>query len=381
MTDKKAPDHSPVQTPDSTSEYTPESIRADARTEKKKQRLLSAIGDIDEKYIKEAENTCTPIPIAAGKSRYMKYGSLAACCVLLIAVGMTIRAMNIPKTSALSADTETLGGNTGSSPEDTSQEISAAAVTPFAASANGKAVPSGADKSLQTAEADISAAGDQTGTDTGSAAPANQTAAAENKAVAAENQTAAENQAAAAENNDAAGSPDTDGTAAVAAAAAASGDGTEESMEDSEMLRGAKIGGSAVANPFTECASLEEAAKLAGFDMTVPEAINHYTEKVIRCMPGDSTESGLIEVIFSDAAGTEGYRIRKAAGTDDISGDYNVYDTDRTTAVGTCQARLRGNGDTVSVATWTAGGFSYAIDAQDHPLTETDATALIRETL
>lgn len=106
-----------------------------------------------------------------------------------------------------------------------------------------------------------------------------------------------------------------------------------------------------IANPFTDTKTLEEAQEIAGFDMQVPDAVAPYTVVNYRAVEGE-----MLEIIFRDRKGEEGYRIRKAAGEDDISGDYNEYAKEKTIRLsdGT-KVTLRGDKDDEwSVAVWTA---------------------------
>ena len=78
-----------------------------------------------------------------------------------------------------------------------------------------------------------------------------------------------------------------------------------------------------VPNPFEIVDTLDEAAKIAGFSLEAPTEYADYNSLVIQAIADD-----MIEVIYFDAEKThEGLRIRKAVGTDDISGDYNWRDT------------------------------------------------------
>lgn len=112
-----------------------------------------------------------------------------------------------------------------------------------------------------------------------------------------------------------------------------------------------------IPSPFQECDTMEQAAALTGFSMAVPETYGTYTHTVIQAV-----EQDMIEVIYQDDNGEEGIRIRKANGTEEISGDYNEYDSDQMVELHEMQVRLRGNGGMVSVAEWTDGTYSYAID-------------------
>ena len=122
---------------------------------------------------------------------------------------------------------------------------------------------------------------------------------------------------------------------------------------DDEADKGADVlyESAQIANPFTDTKTLEEAQEIAGFDMQVPDAAAPYTVVNYRAVEGE-----MLEIIFRDRKGEEGYRIRKAAGEDDISGDYNEYAKEKTIRLsdGT-KVTLRGDKDDEwSVAVWTA---------------------------
>ena len=72
-----------------------------------------------------------------------------------------------------------------------------------------------------------------------------------------------------------------------------------------------------VPNPFEIVDTLDEAAKIAGFSLEAPTEYADYNSLVIQAIADD-----MIEVIYFDVEKThEGLRIRKAVGTDDISGE------------------------------------------------------------
>ena len=74
-----------------------------------------------------------------------------------------------------------------------------------------------------------------------------------------------------------------------------------------------------------------------------------------------AVQNEMIEVIYLDTAETEGMRIRKAVGTDPISGDYNQYEVERMESVNGYTVSMRGNGAWINVAEWTDGNYSYSI--------------------
>ena len=126
-------------------------------------------------------------------------------------------------------------------------------------------------------------------------------------------------------------------------------------------------------NPFVEVKNLDEASKIAGFSLEVPETYEDYKKQVIQAIEDD-----MIEVIYYDENSEhEGLRIRKAKGTDDISGDYNEYKDVETVKVGDFEIIEKGSEGNISVATWNDGTYSYAIDVAEASLTKDTIANLV----
>lgn len=127
-----------------------------------------------------------------------------------------------------------------------------------------------------------------------------------------------------------------------------SGIGIGETDEVLEVMN------SQIANPCVQYDTLQEAEAVCGFELTLPETVSTADYRVI--------SGQLLEVIVrNEADGLEVYRIRKAAGDGDISGDYNSY---KETAVLTIDGRdvaVRGNNGSVSGAVWEDEGYAYAM--------------------
>lgn len=117
--------------------------------------------------------------------------------------------------------------------------------------------------------------------------------------------------------------------------------------------------GAQIPNPFTDCATLEEAAKTAGFSMTLPEG--GYTFQV---MPGHMIQ-----------ASGDGLTIRKGVGSDDISGDYTSYPQTGTRTVNGLSLTWKGENDWVRVATWSKGDYTFSVSSETG-LTMAELTAL-----
>lgn len=112
-----------------------------------------------------------------------------------------------------------------------------------------------------------------------------------------------------------------------------------------------------IPNPFADCETLDEAIHITGFDMAVPEAMEGYDQPTIQVMSGT-----MIQAIYRNDA-DESVSIRKAPGSDDISGDYNEYAQNDTVSVGKREVSMKGEQDLVYLATWTNSGYTYAVSA------------------
>lgn len=109
-------------------------------------------------------------------------------------------------------------------------------------------------------------------------------------------------------------------------------------------------------NPFTDSDSLEEAEKLAGFSIVIPEKIQGSSNGIYRSM--DQT---LLEIIYEDREGIEIARVRKGTGEADISGDYNEYALEQKISVKGKQVQLKGENNRFQLAVWSDNGYSYSV--------------------
>lgn len=113
-----------------------------------------------------------------------------------------------------------------------------------------------------------------------------------------------------------------------------------------------------IPNPFQNCETLKDATDLAGFDMTVPESIQGYEERSIQ-----AEEKGMIQVSY--ASEEKQVLIRKAAGSENISGDYNIYDDVETVVSGDILVTVKGNDGKAFLATWTSGENTFSVAVSD----------------
>ncbi len=127
--------------------------------------------------------------------------------------------------------------------------------------------------------------------------------------------------------------------------------------------------------PYLEVSSLEEAEEAAGFRMTVPETVLSGERVSIVVYDGN-----MIQVTYGTEDGAETVCcIRKAEGTEDISGDYNEYTEVTTKILHGREVTLKGNDGTVSLAVWAADGYSYAVGLGDLTMTAEEMTEIIED--
>lgn len=127
-----------------------------------------------------------------------------------------------------------------------------------------------------------------------------------------------------------------------------------------------------IPNPWVDCESLEEAGGIAGISIQIPEAVDGYGEPDFRAIDGE-----LLEVLYPSREDDDRLCVRKAAGDEDISGDYNSYPQTTTVDVNGQTVTMRGRDDRIMVAIWTGDGYTYAVGTRNG-LGSEEMTALIQ---
>lgn len=112
-----------------------------------------------------------------------------------------------------------------------------------------------------------------------------------------------------------------------------------------------------IPNPFIDCDTLEEAEAAVGFDITVPDKIDGYPEKINRAFVTDDFK--MLEVIYKNGDENE-IRIRKAPGSEDISGDYNDYEQIDKVMAGETEVTMKANDDGIHLAIWTNNDYTFS---------------------
>lgn len=144
--------------------------------------------------------------------------------------------------------------------------------------------------------------------------------------------------------------------AACAGQAAASHAASASPVPGGASAAAGSAAGTQIANPFEDCDTLDDAAKIAGFEMTAPDHIDGYSSLSVQAI-----EKEMIQLCFADGDNT--LCLRKAVGTNDVSGDYNSYSETSTVEINGLQVTVKGDGGLICVAVWTDGGYSYSIGA------------------
>ncbi len=128
---------------------------------------------------------------------------------------------------------------------------------------------------------------------------------------------------------------------------------------------------SQIANPCVQYDTLQEAEAVCGFELTLPETVSTADYRVI--------SGEVLEVIVrDDSDGLEVFRIRKAAGEGDISGDYNPYEETEDLTIDDRTVTVKGNGGSVSNAIWEDDGYAYAVQFAEG-VSQEEISALITQ--
>lgn len=146
-----------------------------------------------------------------------------------------------------------------------------------------------------------------------------------------------------------------------------------------------------IPNPIVEYTSLEEAETGTGIPLSInADLLNMYQYHNISGIPED-----LIQVkIYDNREGTESNKellIRKGVGTQDISGDYNIYDSSIEVQIDNVAVTFKGTGETFNLAIWNDGEYSYSVPMSSNKdlldsdektgITQSDMEAIVKSVI
>lgn len=130
-----------------------------------------------------------------------------------------------------------------------------------------------------------------------------------------------------------------------------------------------------IPNPWQDFESLEEAVKAVGFDFVAPDALAGCDKIAYQAITNEGDQ--IIEVLYLNGEERQ-VSVRKAPGSENISGMYTQFDQVEQVAVDGRSVTMSGDGETVSLATWTDGNYSFSVYA-DNGLAQGDMAQLVSQ--
>ena len=130
--------------------------------------------------------------------------------------------------------------------------------------------------------------------------------------------------------------------------------------------------GTQIENPYVDYETLEEACEAAGVSLLLPDSIEGYERVDYQAIDGQ-----MVNVIYTAADGSM-LLIRKAKGSEDISGDYNEYEHNSEQTINDIDVQVRGDGDTLSAAVWYDNGEAYSMTV-DRPMEKDRGLELLQQ--
>lgn len=109
-------------------------------------------------------------------------------------------------------------------------------------------------------------------------------------------------------------------------------------------------------NPWVEAKDQNDAQEQAGFDIQLPSSLPaEYGAPSFQVIPDEIMEAYYV------GTGEARLCVRKAAGTEDASGDYREYPESQQVTVGGLDVTMKGDNGSISLATWNDGTNAYSI--------------------
>lgn len=139
---------------------------------------------------------------------------------------------------------------------------------------------------------------------------------------------------------------------------------------DSTQPSGIPGGNIQLVNPASGYSTLAEAEEVTGFPLECPAEFREWAASEINVIANIITD-----VTYTAADGKTAMHIRKAEGSDDISGDYNAYEFEKEIEAGGKTVTVKGNNDLCYLMIWTEGGYSYSVNLVEG-ISTADAAAI-----
>lgn len=145
-----------------------------------------------------------------------------------------------------------------------------------------------------------------------------------------------------------------------------------ENIQEADTEEEPEETGTQIPNPYVDYETLEEACEAAGVSLLLPDSIEGYERVDYQAIDGQ-----MVNVIYTAADGSM-LLIRKAKGSEDISGDYNEYEHNSEQTINDIDVQVRGNGDTLSAAVWYDNGEAYSMTV-DRPMEKDRGLELLQQ--
>ena len=154
-------------------------------------------------------------------------------------------------------------------------------------------------------------------------------------------------------------------TAITAFSSAACKHTSDIATADADTIQTSVFSQAQIPNPWQEYATLEEAIAAAGFSLTVPDNIDGYSSRVQLVMTdaSDNASANILEVqyISDTSENADRLSVRKAPGSEDISGVYTDYSQHTDLMIDDNTVTLEGQDNIFYVAKWTTNQYTYSI--------------------
>ena len=139
-----------------------------------------------------------------------------------------------------------------------------------------------------------------------------------------------------------------------------------DSIEGEPMLKTAS-------SPYVEYNSVDELKENVNINAKIPDKIRNY-----KSYSYSVAFSNMAEIQYSNGSDNILYRLEKGEVAEDISGDYNDYETIQKLTVDNTEVTIKGNEDTYTVAIWYKNGVNYSLSSEQGLKIE-DIQSLINE--
>lgn len=128
-----------------------------------------------------------------------------------------------------------------------------------------------------------------------------------------------------------------------------------------------------IINPIESFDTIDKAQKALKFKVIVPkELLGKYNIKYINTISRE-----LFQICYLNKGND--ILFRTGQGVDDISGDYNDYETNSIVNINGSDVKLKGNDNLIKVATWSANNMSYSVSV-DNGMKQDDIIKIIKST-